>query len=541
MKSHIIYTRVSTEEQAREGASLHAQRESCEMMCKFRNLSDVEVIEDAGLSAKDLKRPGIASIVTSIEAGEVKAVVIWRLDRLTRNLHDLLDLVELFNQRDVALISVTEQLDTSTPMGRLTLSMLGAMGQWERESIAERVKLGMRHRQSQGFWVGGVVPACCKLDGPEGQKRIVPDERYAPIARGAWQRIVTGASLGQVATWLNEEMIPASTKKDAKKNKWNRCNLHYWLTNENMIGLLVDNALFLSCKQVLSSRMSPTNQTGTVITGNRTERVWPLKGLTRCGLCGGGMVGSTSYGRSGEPHYYLRCSNRMKGNDCNASDLAAGPWEKAVMDVLAKSAHGNGDLIPQLEKLSREQRAAEGPAKQRKIQLVMERDGMQKRIDTLIEIAIGDTATSADKAIAPKLVELHNHIERLGREIAICDAEIAAAAMAANSADFALDKFRTRATTIDKESVEVQHMILSSILSEVHLAKDKPMRLVFWWPLQEFNTTGSSPNESHFQRVIRRTDRSRSETTTSKKDDHRGSHDGRDWYALRESNPGPTD
>jgi DNA invertase Pin-like site-specific DNA recombinase len=118
MKSVIIYTRVSTEDQAREGVSLIAQREACAMLCKLRGYADHDAVEDAAQSAKNLNRPGIARILKGVEAGEVKTLVVWRLDRLTR---DLLDMVATFDLHKVALVSVMEQLDTSSPMGRLIL------------------------------------------------------------------------------------------------------------------------------------------------------------------------------------------------------------------------------------------------------------------------------------------------------------------------------------------------------------------------------------------------------------------------------------
>ena len=113
MKSVIIYTRVSTEDQAREGVSLIAQREACAMLCKLRGYADHDAVEDAAQSAKNLNRPGIARILKGVEAGEVKTLVVWRLDRLTRNLRDLLDMVATFDLHKVALVSVMEQRITS--------------------------------------------------------------------------------------------------------------------------------------------------------------------------------------------------------------------------------------------------------------------------------------------------------------------------------------------------------------------------------------------------------------------------------------------
>lgn len=294
MQPHVIYTRVSSEDQAREGVSLAAQREACELLCKLRSLTTRDMIEDAGFSAKSLKRPGIKSILAAIEAGRVQTIVVWRLDRLTRNLRDLLDLVDLFDKHKVALISVTEQLDTSSPMGRLMLSMLGAVAQWERESIAERVRLSVHHRRSIGGFIGGPIPSCCMVVGERGKKRMVADPAFATIAEKAWQRIIDSGSLADVATWLDERGVPApmQNKRGAKRVQWNRKTVHGWLTNPRLIGLLVERPVFEACRRVLSERWSPQTKRGTrslrtTITAmaSRSHREWILRGIARCTHC----------------------------------------------------------------------------------------------------------------------------------------------------------------------------------------------------------------------------------------------------------------
>lgn len=541
MKPHIIYTRVSTEDQAREGASLDAQREACGMLSKLRGFPDTEAVEDAGFSAKSLKRPGIARVIAAIQAGEVKAVIVWRLDRLTRSLRDLLDLVDLFDEHGVALVSVMEQLDTTTPMGRLMLALLGAVAQWERESIAERVKLGKNHRKSQGFWTGGHVPAGCQVIGPAGQRKLIADPIQAPIVRQAWRRIIDGGSLAQVAEWLSVAKVPASPVGNTRNQKWNKQNLQRWLTNEELIGVLIDRSVFELCQRTLGERISPQRRAGKALNARSTvDRVWPLKGIARCAHCGSMLAGSTAYGRSGLPRFYLRCTNRLKAKGCKAPDLAAEPWEKAVIDVLKQSAHGQGDLMAHLEKLGREQRALEAPARARKVTLIKERDAVQKRIDMLVDLVLGGDA--AGKAVKPKLAELQTEADRIDQEIAGCDGEISASAMAATSAEYVLGQFRDRLTRLDQEPVALQHHVLSTILAEVHLAQDRPMRVVFWWPLRMpgdgndgdggSDGGGSQPKEPPTgpgARLAAPTWRKGMTTV--------GSHGGHAWRTGRDSNP----
>jgi DNA invertase Pin-like site-specific DNA recombinase len=115
-----------------------------------------EVIIDAGESAKSLNRPGMARLLSLVDAGVVDAVIIAKLDRLTRSVKDLAELLERFNRRGVSLVSVAESLDTGTAAGRLVLNIMTAVSQWEREAIGERTRDAMHHKRANGERVGTV-------------------------------------------------------------------------------------------------------------------------------------------------------------------------------------------------------------------------------------------------------------------------------------------------------------------------------------------------------------------------------------------------
>ena len=247
----------------------------------MRNLTNADAVEEAGFSAKTLKRPGISGILEAIKAGQVQTLVVWRLDRLTRNLRDLLDLVECFDRHKVALVSVMEQLDTGSPMGRLMLSMLGAVAQWERESIAERVKLGIRHRKSLGGFTGGHVPTATAVIGGPGTRKLVPDPQWGAIASQAWQRVTDGSSLAEAAAWLTAQGVPpprAGSK--AAIHTWNKQNVQEWLTNPRLIGVLVERSIYEACRHTLKGRSSPKNPTGKSI-----NKVALSDSLTASGRC----------------------------------------------------------------------------------------------------------------------------------------------------------------------------------------------------------------------------------------------------------------
>src|SRR6202158_4750623 len=132
------YVRVSTDKQAERGVSLEAQAEKIRAMAVVHNAELVDIIVDGGESAKSLSRPGMARLLELVDAGEVQAVIIAKLDRLTRSVKDLCTLLETFTRRGVALISVAESLDTGSAAGRLVINIMTAVSQWEREAIGQK-------------------------------------------------------------------------------------------------------------------------------------------------------------------------------------------------------------------------------------------------------------------------------------------------------------------------------------------------------------------------------------------------------------------
>lgn len=153
------YVRVPTDRQADFGVSLDAQEAKIRAMAVVGGADgDLdEVIVDGGESAKDLNRPGVQRLLALVDGGKVDSVIVAKLDRLTRSVKDLCGLLELFEKRKVALISVAESLDTGSAAGRLVITIMGAVSQWEREAIGERTRDALRHKRSQGRRVGNIA------------------------------------------------------------------------------------------------------------------------------------------------------------------------------------------------------------------------------------------------------------------------------------------------------------------------------------------------------------------------------------------------
>lgn len=161
----IGYIRVSTDHQV-NGTSLNAQKAKIQAMATIQGAELLEIVMDAGESAKSLKRPGVEQLLQMVDRKEVDSVIVLKLDRLTRSVRDLADLLDLFDKRGVSLVSVEESLDTSTAAGRLVLNVMASVSQWEREIIGERTSTALQHKKSQGERIGG-IPFGYQL-GPDG-------------------------------------------------------------------------------------------------------------------------------------------------------------------------------------------------------------------------------------------------------------------------------------------------------------------------------------------------------------------------------------
>jgi len=148
------YIRVSTDEQASSGVSLDAQKAKLEAYASLYDIELVDIEVDAGASAKTLNRPGLQSALARCEFGEAQALIVVKLDRLTRRVADLDTLIERYFGNRFALMSVTEQVDTRTAAGRLVLNVLTSVAQWERETTSERTKTALAHKKSQGQHCG---------------------------------------------------------------------------------------------------------------------------------------------------------------------------------------------------------------------------------------------------------------------------------------------------------------------------------------------------------------------------------------------------
>jgi len=209
---------VSTEDQAREGISLEAQREKARQYCQLYDLDLVAVEVDAGASGKTTDRYGLRSALAMLEAGEADGLLVVKLDRLTRSVKDLAMLLETyFASGQWDLLSVSENIDTTTAAGRLVLNVLVSVGQWEREIIGERTSEAMAHLISKGVKVGrpGLGWEYAEETDHDGHRIIRKDRSEAATVRMILRLRKQGLPLRAIA-----DQLEAKGRKTKRGGRW---------------------------------------------------------------------------------------------------------------------------------------------------------------------------------------------------------------------------------------------------------------------------------------------------------------------------------
>ncbi|MHB9134559.1 MAG: recombinase family protein [Armatimonadota bacterium] len=203
----IGYIRVSTALQASEGVSLEAQEVKVRAYCELHGLELVDIIIDAGESAKSLDRPGVQRVLDLVRGRLVDAVIIYKLDRLFRNTQDALNTSQEFARKGVALCSISEQLDTSTPMGKFFFTITAAYAEMERAMIAERTRVGLAQTRKNGRQIGDKTPYGYNLVNG----RLVPNADEQAIISEVDRRFATGEGVRGIARDLTARGVLTKT------------------------------------------------------------------------------------------------------------------------------------------------------------------------------------------------------------------------------------------------------------------------------------------------------------------------------------------
>ncbi len=372
-----IYIRVSTQYQV-DRASLPVQREELINYARLLlNITDYVVFEDAGYSAKNTDRPDYQRMMARVRTGEFSHILVWKIDRISRNLLDFAAMYAELKQLGVTFVSKNEQFDTSSAMGEAMLKIILVFAELERNMTSERVSAIMLSRASDGVWNGGKVPFGYSYDKEAKQFSILEDE--AKVVTHIYDLYETVQSLVTVAKTLNEKGIRSRTGKP-----WNPTTVRTMLTNPFYAGtyrynyrdetkgktfsvkdedewVMVEDhhpAIVTRERQNHIAAILQSRQRGSVGSGETYQRknTHIFAGLLKCGCCGSTMVSTVDRPRSDgwRPSVYI-CARRRRFNDCQnkyVSDVTIGPFILNFIANLFKASNsfGKSTSIETLEK-----------------------------------------------------------------------------------------------------------------------------------------------------------------------------------------------
>lgn len=285
----LAYCRVSTEEQAEEGWSIEGQTDKLRAYADLRDLGEITVISDPGISGKNMLRPGLQQLLAAVEAGHASHVIVWKLDRLSRSLRDLMELRDKFDKYGVTLHSVCENLDLSSPAGRWFFSMMGGQAEYYREALSENVGMGLDRAVKEGRWINRPKTGydlVGKLLVPSVEAALVIECFRLRGERVSYREIEerTGIKFSTVKSILDSRIYRGEV---LRKKKWYP-GIHEPLVSEEEW----QNAHRGAAKGVRQS----------------TD---PLSGRVMCGLCNRKMV----VAQNGKGHLTYKCYHRGQGCD----------------------------------------------------------------------------------------------------------------------------------------------------------------------------------------------------------------------------------
>jgi site-specific DNA recombinase len=411
-----IYTRKSTEEGLnQEFNSLDAQRESGEAFIASQKNEGWDCLatryDDGGFTGGNMDRPALRRLMADIEAGKIDCIVVYKVDRLSRSLLDFAQIIGAFDKHGVSFVSVTQQFNTTSSMGRLTLNILLSFAQFEREIISERTRDKMAAARKRGKYVGGAP--VLGYDIEREKSRLIVNEREAFQVRQIFELYLEHESLLRTVAELDRRGLTTkrwTTKKGKLRGgrSFNKNTLYALLTNVVFIGKvhyhdelyegehegIVDAETFERVKKLL--RLN--NRTGGKRVRNKFGAL--LKGRLFCTPCGCAMSHShTTRNRTKRYRYYV-CVNAQKRGwaNCPSKSVPAAEIERFVVDQIRGIGQDPGLVAATLAQARKqsEQRAKALDAERRGLVRQRERDDADLRAASLAERNTASIARSAD-------------------------------------------------------------------------------------------------------------------------------------------------
>jgi site-specific DNA recombinase len=344
MNNVAIYIRVSTEEQLK-GFSIEGQLESLHAYSKEFKMTVFKVYVDAGLSGSSIEgRPALKELLRDAQDACFQTVLCWKLNRLSRNMKDLLTMLELFKKHDIAFKSITEQFQSDNPMGQFVMQMMGSVAELERKQISQNVRIAVKERNRQGKWNAGNIVLGYDWISHEDNKlsRTIINLKEAELVLHIFELYAKGYGFKAITNQLNQENYLT------KKGKvFGIATVRYILKNVNYIGKIrcgkdeviqghhepvVSEALWEVVQTILNNRSQPPLRT--------IERIHPLSRILKCPQCDHSMVpGHVNTKRKNgnrKTYFYYTCENYInKGSSiCKPNLISADAIEQWFSDQL---------------------------------------------------------------------------------------------------------------------------------------------------------------------------------------------------------------
>jgi site-specific DNA recombinase len=424
-----LYTRISTDE-TNQPYSLGAQADRLDAFVASQPEWTIVARYTDQASGKSLERPALAAARAAAAAGAFDLVLVYRVDRLSRNLGGLIGLIDELRAHGVEFRSATEPFDTANPVGRMLVQLLGSFAEFERATMMDRIGAGMERKASRGEWTGGTPPyGYLKV---VGDSILHPDPATSPIVGAIFRRYVeTRDGARTIAAWLD-----ASGHRTRSGVAWSTSGVLALLRNRVYIGdmsyrgvwgpgghePIVERELFAASAAILAERAG----------SHRLRRTNPsdylLSGLAfLCDRCGHPMVGASANGRNGRRYAYYTCGTRQRRGP-TACDQARLPKDDLEAAILAQMGEVYGDtslIAAALEDARAAAHTAVAEAEGTRIALATQATDVRRRIDRYF-------AAFESGELSPSLAQ--GRIAELQGRIAELDTQLAAATPAVRPA-----------------------------------------------------------------------------------------------------------
>ncbi|HCJ65966.1 MAG TPA: hypothetical protein DHV62_01215, partial [Elusimicrobia bacterium] len=403
------YVRVSTDEQAEKGTGIVTQKKTIEGFCERAKLRIYDFYEDER-SGASLERPGLRRLLEDAEKGKFKVVLVYKTDRLSRSIKDIVRLVlDDFERLGLTFKSATEPYDTSTAAGRMFFVQLGGFADFERELIRERTRSGKLNTALKGKWVGSILPFGYKKDS-EGY--LVPDHEEVEIYKKIVSWCLEGNSTLKIARKLNELGIPTERSKHssrAKNFKWKPGTVYRILTNplykgcfkyrghEIKVPALISEQDFELVKKQLDSNYNNAGR-------NNKVHFYLLRGLLYCKKCERKLFG------------YIKPSRGMRVYCCLSKRADPDPRFCGLKNVnIDKLNNAVWENVKEMLKNSQKLREA---IKRHRNSAIVDRailEAKLKKINRDIEANKQETDATLDLYIKAKKLTVEQLDERIGK------------------------------------------------------------------------------------------------------------------------------